>query len=386
MLRIAQLAPPFLPVPPPQYGGTERVVALLTEELVRRGHRVTLFASGDSQTTARLVPTVPTAVWAQPDQPPAVALALALGACYGQAAEFDVIHSHVDLAAFPVARVSPTPTLHTLHGRLDLPALAPVYAAYPDIALVSISASQRRPLPQANWLATVYNAVDLPRLPFNPHGGRHLVFLGRISPEKGVDRAIRIARRAGAELVIAAREPLPATDDANNRLDWEYYQMCIKPLLTEPGIHFVGEVGPTAKARLLGEALALLNPVDWEEPFGLVMAEALACGTPVLATPRGSVPELIEQGVTGYLGDEATLAAAVAQVGSLDRRHCRAVAEARFSPARMADGYEAAYAQLLNGADPRRSTAPTSIQAYQSPHGGPSSPAPIRILRRRCEP
>lgn len=350
MLRIAQLAPPFVPVPPPQYGGTERVVSLLTEELVRRGHHVTLFASGDSRTAAELVPVVPAALWQQPGVDPVIALSLALGACYGRAGEFDLIHSHVDGIAFAPASLCATPTVHTLHGRLDVPLLDALYATYDDAPVVSISQSQRRPLPRAHWLATVYNGVDLARLPFHPAGGRALAFLGRISPEKGLDRAIRMARRAGAELVIAAREPLAHVDDPNVRRDREYYETRVKPLLREPGIHFVGEVGDAEKATLLGEALALLNPIDWEEPFGLAMAEALACGTPVLATPRGSVPELIEDGVTGWIGDdEDALVAAVSRVGALDRAACREAAVRRFSAAAMADGYEAAYARLLPG-------------------------------------
>ncbi len=337
-------------MPPPQYGGTERVVSLLTEELVRRGHRVTLFASGDSQTAAELVPVVPEALWQRPDVEPVIALSLALGACYGLAAEFDVIHSHVDAIGFAPARLCATPSLHTLHGRLDVPLLGALYETYAEVPVVSISQSQRRPLPHARWLATVYNGVDVGQLTYNPAGGRALVFLGRISPEKGLVRAIRIARRAGAELVIAAREPLAHVDDPNVRRDREYYEAEVKPLLREPGIHFVGEVGDAEKPVLLGESLALLNPIDWEEPFGLAMAEALACGTPVLATRRGSVPELIEDGVTGWIADdEDALVAAVSRIDALNRAACREAAVRRFSVAAMADGYEAAYAQLLPG-------------------------------------
>jgi len=348
MLRIAQLAPPFVPVPPAKYGGTERVVSLLTEELVRRGHSVTLFASGDSSTSAELVPTVPRALWDQDMSNPAAALALAVGACYGRAREFDVIHSHLDFAAFPAARLSPIPTLHTLHGRLDLAPLSALYTAYSDLALVSISQSQRRPQPNASWLTTVYNGIDVDELRYSARGGRYLVFLARISPEKGLARAIRIARRAGAELMIAAREPLSHDSDPLVRADWEYYEHEVKPLLREPGIHYVGELDGPAKAKLLGGGLALLNPIDWEEPFGLNMAESLACGTPVLATRRGSVPEIVEQGVTGWIGDdEVELAAAVERVDQLDRARCRQAAEERFSTAKMADGYLAAYARLV---------------------------------------
>jgi glycosyltransferase involved in cell wall biosynthesis len=348
MLRIAQLAPPFVPVPPTKYGGTERVVSLLTEELVRRGHSVTLFASGDSSTSAELVPTVPNALWERDMTNPAAALALAVGTCYGRAREFDVIHSHVDFAAYPAARLAPTPSLHTLHGRLNLPGLTTLYASYSDMALVSISDSQRRPLPRASWLTTVYNGVDVDELRYHAQGGDYLVFLARISPEKGLARAIRIARRAGAELMIAAREPLSNDADPVVRADWEYYEHEVKPLLREPGIHYVGELDGPAKAELLGGALALLNPIDWEEPFGLNMAESLACGTPVLAMRRGSVPEIVEHGVTGWIGDdEAALVAAVEQVDQLERARCRRVAEERFSTATMAEAYLAAYARLL---------------------------------------
>jgi glycosyltransferase involved in cell wall biosynthesis len=359
MLRIAQLAPPFVSIPPPRYGGTERVISLLTEELVRRGHRVTLFASGDSRTAAELVPVVPDALWQRRDVNPVLAISLALGTCYGRAHEFDIIHSHVDAVAFAPARLCATPTVHTLHGRLDVPLLGALYATYVEAPVVSISQSQRRPLPHARWLATVYNGVDVARLPFRPKGGRALVFLGRISPEKGLDRAIRIARRAGAELVIAAREPLAYVDDPNVRRDRDYYEARVKPLLREPGIHFVGEIGDAEKPTLVGEALALLNPIDWDEPFGLAMAEALACGTPVLATRRGSVPEIIEDGVTGWIGDdEDALVAAVSRASDLDRTACRETAVRRFSVAAMADGYEAAYARLLPGGRDGREPTP----------------------------
>ncbi len=366
MLRIAQLAPPFVPVPPVKYGGTERVVSLVTEELVRRGHAVTLFASGDSQTAAELVPVVPKALWGEDMSYTQVGMAMALGACYGRAREFDVIHAHLDLAAFPAARLSPTPTVHTLHGRLDLPALQPLYAAYPDMALVSISNNQRRPLRWASWLATVYNGVDVEELRFDPRGGRYLVFLGRISPEKGPARAIRIARRAGAELVIAAREPLPHTEDPVVRQDRDYFEAEVKPLLREPGIHYIGEVDGPTKAELLGGALALLNPIDWEEPFGLNMAEALACGTPVLATRRGSVPEVVEHGETGWIGEtEADLVAAVERAGELDRARCRTAAVERFSAAAMVDGYLAAYAAVLGERADRFLQPVSAVQARE---------------------
>jgi glycosyltransferase involved in cell wall biosynthesis len=353
-MRIAQVAPPFESVPPSHYGGTERVVALLTEELVRRGHAVTLFASGDSVSSARLVPTVDTALWRQPAiRDPLVFWSITLGEVYRRAArgEFDLIHSHLDFLAFPCADLVETPTLTTLHGRLDLPDLPRIYARFPGMPVVSISDRQRAPLPRAHWVGTVYNAVDLSKLAFNPRGGDYLAFLGRVSPTKGLDRAIRIARRAGLPLKIAARLPLRDPANREARADRAYYREVVEPLLREPGVEFVGEVRDHEKAELLGNARALLFPIDWPEPFGLVMAEALACGTPVVARRRGSVPEVIAEGVTGFIGEtDDELAGLCRRVGALDRAACRAEAERRFSPAAMTDGYAAVYGRLVGRA------------------------------------
>ena len=349
-MRIAQVAPPFEAVPPPAYGGTERVVSALTEELVRRGHEVTLFASGDSRTAARLVPTVPEAVWHR--DPPYADLtpfwSLVLGRVWRVIGEFDVLHSHLDVFGFPMARAAPCPVVTTLHNRLDLPELAPVFAEFGDVPLVSISDSQRRPAPDANWCATVPNGIVLDELQVGTEPGRYLVFLGRISPTKGLDAAIRVARRAGWPLKIAARRPMPAQFTADARQDWEYYEEKILPLVSEPGIELIGEVGGEAKAELLAGAAALLFPIRWPEPFGLVMAEALASGTPVLALRHGSVPEVVEDGVTGFVrDDEDGLVEAVGRLGEIDRARCRAEAERRFSAAAMAEGYEAVYRRLL---------------------------------------
>ena len=350
-MRIAQVAPPFESVPPTRYGGTERVVSLLTEELVRRGHDVTLFASGDSTTAARLVPTVDTALWRQESvRDPLVYWTITLGEVYRRAARgaFDVIHSHLDFLAFPYAQLIAAPTVTTLHGRLDLPDLPRIYARFPDAPVVSISDDQRRPLPNAGWLATVYNGVDTDCLSFNPRGGEYLAWIGRISPEKGLDRAIRIARAAELPLKVAARLPLRDLNDPNVRADWEYYEAVVKPLLEEGHVEYVGEVGDGDKAEFLGNALALLNPIDWPEPFGLVMAEALACGTPVVARRRGSVPELVKHGVTGFVGEtDEELAWFCRQVHTLDRSACRDEAIRRFSVEAMTDGYERAYRRLL---------------------------------------
>ncbi|MER3421266.1 MAG: glycosyl transferase [Chloroflexota bacterium] len=349
-LRIAQLAPPFERVPPQRYGGTERVIAVLTEELVRRGHQVTLFASADSQTSARLVPIVDLPIWRDPRYTDALPfLMTAIDLVYGRAEEFDVIHNHVGYFAFPRARVCPTPTVTTLHGRLDLPELAPLFAHFNDLPVVSISDAQRVPLPSAHWLATVHHGLDLRPFTFQPRAGDYLAFLGRIAPEKGLDTAIEVARRAGMRLKIAARMPLNIPDPEAQR-DWRYYHEVIEPLLKLPGIEYVGEVGDDAKSAFLGGAAALLFPIRWPEPFGLVMVEALACGTPVVALRAGSVPEVIDHGVTGFVLDDVdAMVRAIDRLGEIDRQACRRAAETRFSAAAMAGRYEHVYWQLVTG-------------------------------------
>ena len=350
-MRIAQVALPFESIPPARYGGTERVVSLLTEALVRRGHEVTLFATGDSRTSARLIPTVETALWREPRlDDPVGFCAATVAAAYRRAArgDFDLIHSHLGSIAFPCAALVSTPTVTTLHGRLDLSGLPRIYARFPDMPVVSISNAQRGPLPEACWVGTVYNAVDTDRLRFSPGGGEYLAFLGRISPEKGLDRAIRIARRAGLPLKIAARMPLENRADPNVLADWNYYRRVIEPLLDEPGVEYVGEIGDEDKSGFLGNALALLFPIDWPEPFGLVMAEALACGTPVVARRRGSVPEVVEDGLTGLVGEtDDELAELCGRVDRISRAACREAAVRRFSPSVMAQGYERIYERLL---------------------------------------
>jgi glycosyltransferase involved in cell wall biosynthesis len=348
-MRIAQVAPPFESVPPARYGGTERVVSLLTEELVRRGHDVTLFASGDSTTQARLIPTVDSAIWRLDEvRDPLPYWAITLGEAYRRArdGEFDVIHSHLDYQVFACAELSNTPTITTLHGRLDLPDLQRLYARFPGAGVVSISDNQRTPLSgvDVRWLRTVYNAVDVEHLTFSPTGGDYLVFLGRISPEKGLDRAIRVAKLAGLPLKVAARLPLKDTSNPVIRADREYYEEVVLPLLQGGEVEMVGEIGDAEKPELLGNALALLFPIDWPEPFGLVMAEALACGTPVVARRRGSVPEVIRHGVTGLIGEtDEELARLCHEVHRIDRRACRDEAVRRFSPSEMARGYEEVY-------------------------------------------
>jgi glycosyltransferase involved in cell wall biosynthesis len=351
-LRIAQLAPPFESVPPLGYGGTERVVSTLTEELVRRGHDVTLFASGDSRTSARLVPIVDRALWHH--DPPCNDFATHQAAIFStildEVDDFDIVHSHLDYLGFPLALAPQPLMLSTLHGRLDVPSLWPTYRAFADLPLVSISNAQRRPLESANWRATVYHGIELDQFTFSPGPGGYLAFLGRISPDKGLDVAIRVARRAGWPLRVAARLPLPFDDNPEVQRDREYYEQVIKPLLREPGVELIGEVGGAQKDEFLRNAAALLFPIRWPEPFGLVMVEALACGTPVLALREGSVPEVLEDGVTGFVCHfEDELVRAVERIPELDRRRCRAEAERRFSPAAMANAYESVYAGLLAG-------------------------------------
>jgi glycosyltransferase involved in cell wall biosynthesis len=350
-MRIAQIAPPFQSVPPAGYGGTELVISLLTEELVRRGHDVTLFASGDSSTAARLIPTVDTALWRDEQvRDPLVFWSVTAGLAYRCVAngDFDIVHSHLDFHAFACASLVETPTVTTLHGRLDLPDLPRLYSRFPTVPVISISDNQREPLPGAHWAATVYNAVDVDRLDFNARGGDYLAWLGRISPEKGLDRAIGIAQQAGLPLKVGARLPLKDVSDPNVRADWEYYEGVVKPMLDRGHVELVGEIDADGKAEFLGHALALLNPIDWPEPFGLVMAEALACGTPVVARRRGSAPEVVTDGLTGLIGEtDAELAGLCRRVHEIDRATCHREAIRRFSPRAMTDGYEAVYRAML---------------------------------------
>ncbi|GGG42235.1 glycosyl transferase [Caldovatus sediminis] len=345
-MRIAQVAPLAEAVPPRLYGGTERVVSYLTEELVALGHEVTLFASGDSRTGARLEAVVPRALRLDggvrdPNAPHVLMLRRVLAG----AAEFDVIHFHLDHLHLPAMLGRGVPFVTTLHGRLDLPELGPLFAAFPQAPFVSISEAQRRPLRDVpmTWLATVHHGIPRDLLRFSPQHRGYLAFLGRISPEKGPDAAIRIARAAGIPLRIAAK-----VDPA----DRAYFEAVVRPMLDGPGVEYIGEIGEAEKSAFLGGAMALLMPIDWPEPFGLVMIEAMACGTPVLAYARGSVPEVVEDGVTGLLvGSETEAAAALGRIAALDRAAVRAAFEARFTARRMAEDYVAVYRRLLQ-ADP----------------------------------
>jgi glycosyltransferase involved in cell wall biosynthesis len=336
-LKIAQVAPLVESVPPRLYGGTERVVANLADALVELGHDVTLFASGDARTGAQLVPVRQCAIRLDPAplKSDVAAHLSMLHEVRERAQEFDVIHFHVDLLHFPLFEDLAVRTVTTLHGRLDIVDLAGVYDRWPQYPLVSISDSQRKPLPHANWVATVHHGI--PESLFDPtpsHRG-YFAFVGRISPEQRLDRAIQIARGAGIPLKIAAKV---------DAVDAPYFREAIKPLLTGSGVEFLGEVGDAEKNALLGGAKALLFPIDWPEPFGLVMIEAMACGTPVIAWNEGSVPEVIEEGVTGFVVRSVDDAVAAARdVDRLDRSLVRAAFERRFSATTMARNYVDVY-------------------------------------------
>ena len=340
-MKIAQIAPLAESVPPRLYGGTERVVSYLTDELVRLGHDVTLFASADSHTSARLVACAPRALRLDARVHDALPHhLLMLERVRARAAEFDVLHFHVEHLHLPLFRPLAHKTITTLHGRLDLPDLTPLYSEFDDMPLVSISDSQRRPLPDARWVATVYHGLAAGVCPFNPAPrGGYLAFLGRVSPEKGLDRAIAIARRAGMRLRIAAK--------IERGPDERHWRERIAPLIDGEFIEFIGELDEARKPAFLGNATALLFPIDWPEPFGLAMIESMSCGTPVIAWPNGSVPEVVDHGVTGLVvGSVEEAAAAVAVAARLDRERVRLRFEERFSAARMARDYLAVYRTL----------------------------------------
>jgi glycosyltransferase involved in cell wall biosynthesis len=343
-MKIAQVAPLYESVPPRLYGGTERVVHYLTEELVRQGHDVTLYASGDSHTSAQLRPVYPRALRLERGSQscPQAPHVLQCEIVSQEASQFDVVHNHADFLLFPQIRHCDFPSITTLHGRLDLPELFPLFREFNDMHLVSISDAQREPMPWASWASTVYHGIPEELLVLRDEPGEYLAFLGRISPEKGVEAAIEIARRAGKKLRIAAKV---------DRADQEYFETVIKPLLHQPHVEFLGEIGEHQKSDFLGHAMALLFPIAWPEPFGLVTIEAMACGTPVIAYRRGSVPEILEDGVTGFIVDDVDAAAeAVKHVAELNRRECRRIFEERFSARHMCEEYLRVYAQVLEQA------------------------------------
>lgn len=340
-MRIAQVAPLYESVPPRLYGGTELVVSNLTEELVDQGHDVVLFASGDSLTKAKLVACCPRSLRLDSgcvDPLTHHMLMLEQIVRWHQEDPFDVIHFHVDYLHFSLSRREALPVVTTLHGRLDIPDLVPLYREFREAPVVSISDAQRAPLPWLNWQATVHHGMPPDKFPLYSRPGEYLAFLGRISPEKGLDEAIRIARRAGMKLKIAAKV---------DRADREYYECKIKPLLQGPEVEYLGEIGYPDKCEFLGNAAALLTPVQWPEPFGLVMIEAMACGTPVVAYRNGSIPEIVKNGVNGFVVNNVDQAVrALSRIDSIDRVGCRLHFEEYFTSARMCRDYLAVYENL----------------------------------------
>ena len=340
-MRIAQVAPLYESVPPKYYGGTERVVSYLTEELVRQGHDVTLFASGDSETKAHLVAACRRSL--RMDKHCVDRLAhhmLMLENVVQRAAEFDIVHFHTDYLHFPLSRREQITHVTTLHGRLDLPDLVPLYQEFREMPVISISNGQREPLPWANWQATVYHGLPADMYQFRDKTGTYLAFLGRVSPEKRVDRAIEIAKQVGIPLKLAAKV---------DRVDKDYFETVVEPLLRHPFVEFVGEIGEGEKEEFLSNAYALLFPIDWPEPFGLVIIEAMACGTPVIAYRGGAVPEVMEEGHTGFIVEGLEDAVdAVRRVPELSRKRCREVFDHRFTAARMAHDYVQVYERLIN--------------------------------------
>jgi len=344
-MRIAQISPLFEAVPPKLYGGTERVVSWITEELVEMGHEVTLFASGDSVTSAQLEAFWPKALRLDGSVRDANALhLLMLEHIRRQAKDFDFLHFHLDYYPFSLFLRQPTPFVTTWHGRLDLPEHQPLFDTFPTAPLVSISDAQRRPVPQGNWVRTVHHGLPERLLTPQPVKPSYLAFLGRIAPEKAVDRAIRIARRCGIPLKIAAKV---------DPMDRDYFAEEIEPLLREPGIEYIGEINDREKPEFLSGAIALLLPIEWPEPFGLVMIEAMACGTPVVGFHAGSVPEVVEDGLTGYVvKDETGAVAAVGRIGEISRERVRRRFEERFTARRMVQDYLEVYRSLMGAEAP----------------------------------
>jgi glycosyltransferase involved in cell wall biosynthesis len=361
-MRIAQVAPLYERVPPLGYGGTERIVSYLTEELIDQGHDVTLFASGDSLTKGRLIAPCKRSLRLDSNcEMPLIYHVLELDQVLQNAASFDIIHFHTDHLHFPFARRLGKPHVTTLHGRLDLPDLLPLYQEFTDVPVVSISNSQRRPLPAVKWEGTVYHGLPLNLYAERVTEGTYLAFLGRISPEKRVDRAIEIAKRFNIKLRIAAKV---------DPVDRCYMETIIRPLLDHPLIEFIGEIGETEKREFLGNAYALVFPIDWVEPFGLVMIEAMACGTPTIAFRQGSVPEIIDPGVTGFIVEsvEASLRV-LEEIPRFDRSRCRQVFEERFSASRMASDYLKIYQRLI---DMKRQSRPVLMDRQEKTQAKPA--------------
>lgn len=367
-MRIAQIAPLMEAVPPKFYGGTERIVAYLTDELVEMGHDVTLFASGDSMTNATLEAGSPRALRLDPTIRDHVApLIVMLETAARRASEFDVMHLHCDYLGYPVLRRAGAPFLATLHGRLDLPELKLLYREFCDVPVISISNAQRKPLPQADYIATIHHGLPEQLLLPGSGAGGYLAFLGRISPEKAPDRAIRIAAQAGMRLKIAAKI---------DRVDQDYFREEIEPLIAQPHVEFIGEIGEHQKAEFLGNAAGLLFPIAWPEPFGLVMIEAMACGTPVIAVRGGSVSEVIDDGVTGFIvEDDAAAARAAERLYLLDRGRIRTVFEQRFTARRMAEDYTRIYQDLVSARERPSTRSERAVPPLRRLHQPPSAGA-----------
>jgi len=339
-MRIAQVAPLIESVPPKHYGGTERIVSYLTEELVRAGHDVTLFGSGDSVTSGRLVAPIQRSLRKNERcKDPMARELILIDHVVERAHEFDVIHFHTGYLHFAICRHLPVPHVTTLHGRLDMPDLVAVHDRFRDVPVISISNAQRAPVPWANWQATIYHGLPKDQFRFHPERGDYLAFLGRVSPEKRADRAIEIAKRVRMPLKIAAKV---------DRVDRRYFKRVIEPLLNDSLVEWVGEISDSEKNEFLGNAYALLFPIGWPEPFGLVMIEAMACGTPVIAYDGGSVPEVMENGVTGFIVRELDDAVeAIRRVRTLSQARCREVFEKRFTATRMANDYMNVYERMV---------------------------------------
>lgn len=382
-MKIAQVAPLFESVPPVYYGGTERIVSYLTEELVNQGHEVTLFASGDSTTKARLISPCPRSLRLDPDCIDYLPyFYVMLEQVFKEAAGLDLIHFHIDYLHFPLSRRQLTPHVTTLHGRLNIPDLTGLYREFSDIPLISISAAQREPLPWAGWQATVHHGIPLDLYELKTGEGNYLAFLGRVSREKRVDRAVEIATLAKMKLKIAAKV------DAADR---DYFRTEIEPLLDNPLVEFMGEIDEKEKGEFLGDAYALLFPIDWCEPFGMVMIEAMACGTPVIAYPHGSVPEVLEDGITGFIVQSTReAAAALEKTTTFDRARCRRIFEKRFSVTRMAEDYVKIY-QRLCARDNRGRGRRVQKEAIKlppmagRPGAGLSTPAESRVAKSTKE-
>ena len=344
-MHIAQVAPLTEAIPPKLYGGTERVVSWITEELIALGHDVTLFASGDSVTSAQLDAAWPRALRLDGSvRDPNALHMMMLERVYQRAGDFDFLHCHLDYYPFSLFSRQPTPFATTLHGRLDLPEHQPVFDTFNLIPVISISNAQRRPLPQANWVRTVHHGLPERLLQPKPVKPSYLAFLGRIAPEKGVDRAIRIAQHCGVALKVAAKV---------DKADQDYFDELIEPMMKSSNVEFIGEIGDKEKSEFLSGAIALLVPIDWPEPFGLVMIEAMACGTPVIAFNRGSVPEIIEDALTGFVVEDINGAiGAIDRLGHLSREKIRRRFEERFTARRMAQDYLSVYRSLMDADAP----------------------------------